>query len=604
VLVPPARDRDAHAAGAVLALGLALGHYLVAASGPPTPIAGAYRHIATEALHLVRRSRYQIEPAAIQALLRLVDWLADAPEWLLDTWLLRIERALDLEAEHGAYLDGMIAGMPIVQRLLRGDERIGWELRLAHDLAQDPSQYEPASAMFARCARAVEAGGVPLAWSAAAAVAAAPAAVQLDLHWLAATSNPTGTPAPWLRLADSLLLAGRRAEGFAAACRGVAASTAKDRPDAIADLAPAWATAGVKTSLDGDIAFDAGLAAASEDRLDLAVQHLQWAAAVEPGNAKRAQSLAVALGRAGNGLEALRALAHHERADAPRLIGRVLLDAGRDLDAVRFLRYASRRFRSADDWASLAGAAGRATNDALAVEAGRRAVQLGSKDPTLLISLATSLYRMGEFAECERVAQRLIAEGSRDSRVAGLHAMARALAGQGRHVDAHPYAKAAAELGPNGELAADLIETMDRIVAQQTPPVRPSMELSLDRQACADLEAGRFEALAALIGHSSWGVARAALLACEFRTDDENGIPVSPRAIDGAVAILGRTAGATHPDAVLARIAALRIRDNAFIQIDPPPPLGLRYTPDELERAYAERSRRPQRPSAVMSFAR
>ena len=30
--------------------------------GPPTPIAGAYRHIATEALHLVRRSRYQIEP--------------------------------------------------------------------------------------------------------------------------------------------------------------------------------------------------------------------------------------------------------------------------------------------------------------------------------------------------------------------------------------------------------------------------------------------------------------------------------------------------------------------------------------------------------------
>ncbi|HEY0992308.1 MAG TPA: hypothetical protein VGD80_34890, partial [Kofleriaceae bacterium] len=132
VLVPSARDRDAHAACSVLALGLALANYLVAASGPPSPIAGAYRHIATEALHLVRRSRYQIDGGAIQALLRMIDWLGDAPEWLLDTWMLRVERALDLEAEHGAYLDGMIAGMPTVKRLLRGDERIGWELRLAH----------------------------------------------------------------------------------------------------------------------------------------------------------------------------------------------------------------------------------------------------------------------------------------------------------------------------------------------------------------------------------------------------------------------------------------------------------------------------------------
>src|SRR5262249_47663972 len=129
---------------------------------------------------------------------------------------------------------------------------------------------------------------------------------------------------------------------------------------------------------------------------------------------------------------------------------------------------------------------------------------------------ATSLYRMGEFHECERIAQLLIAEGSRDARVAGLHAMARALAGQGRHVDAHPYAKAAAELGPNGELAADLIETMDRIVAQQSPSVRPSIELSPDRQACLDLEAGRFEALVASLGSASWGVVRAALLASEF----------------------------------------------------------------------------------------
>ncbi|MBS1118523.1 MAG: hypothetical protein H6Q90_751 [Deltaproteobacteria bacterium] len=620
VLVPPARDRDAHASGAVLALGLSLANYFVAASGPPTPIAGAYRHIATEALHLVRRSRYQIDPTAIQALLRLVNCFGGAPEWLLDTWLIRIERALDLEAEHGSYLDGMITGMPVVQRLLRGDERVGWELRLAHDLSGDPSQYEAAAALFERCSRAIEAGGVMLAWSAAAA-ARAPAPPQLDtgevavarpdgltpldIHWLAAMSNPTNVAAPWLRVAHGLLDAGRPTEGFAAACRGMAATPATAHGAALGELAPKWKAAAIATPFDGAVAFDAGLAATSAGRLADAVAHLRWAAALDPADAKRGQSLAVALGKLGHGHEAIRVLAQHERSDAPRLIGHVLIDAGRHAEAVPILRYASRRFRTAADWATLAGAAARSNNDPVAVDAGRHAFALGAKDTPLLVLLATSLYRMGDFVECERIAQLLIAEGGpREARVAGLHAMARALAGQGRHVDAHPYARAAAELGPDGELAAELIETMDRIVGQLIPPTRPSIELSMERQACAELEAGKFDTLLTAISSPSWGIARAALAACEFRRDDESGIPVSPRALEGSIAILERSAGATHPEAVLARIRALRIRDSAFIQIDPPPPLGLRYTPEEFERELADRARRPQRPSAIGSFAR
>jgi tetratricopeptide (TPR) repeat protein len=602
-LVPPARDRDAHASGAVLALGLSLANYLMATTRAPTPIAGAYRHIATEALHLVRRSRYQIDTGAIQALLRMVEWMSGAPEWILDQWLMRIERALDLEAEHGAYLAGMTQGLPTVQRLLRGDERTGWELRLAHDLARDPSQYEPAGMLFARCARAVEGGSVPLAWSTAAAAGASPQ-VQLDVHWYAAYANPTLAP-PWLRLSHSLLEAGRSSDAFSAACKGITAISSKDRTAAIDELAPKWRAAGITTPLDGNAAFEAGLAAASEDRLDVAIQHLKWACAVEPGNAKRAQSLAVALGRIGNGLEAVRVLSAHERVDAPRLIGRVLLDSGRPGEAVSLLRYASRRFRTGEDWAALATAASRADNDAIAIEAGRKAVSLGARDHQLLIALARGLYRLGDFAGCERVAQQLITEGGpREARIAGLHAMARALAGQGRHVDAHNYAKAAAELGPNGELAAELIETMDRIVAQQAPPVRTSVEYSPERKAYAELEAGRFDQLVGGIQSQSFGIARVALAASEFRQDDESGIPVAPRALDGAVAILQRTEGAMAVEAVLARIRALRIRDNAFIQIDPPPPLGLRYTPEEFDRLYAERDRRPHRPSAIMSFAR
>ena len=604
VLVPPARDRDAHAGGAVLALGLSLAHYFVAAAGPPSPIAGAYRHIATEALHLVRRSRYQLDGGAITALLRTLDGLGSAPEWLLDTWLLRVERALDLEAEHGAYLDGMVAGMPNVKRMLRGDERIGWELRLAHDLASDPSQYEPAAMLFDRCARAVEGGTVLLAWSVAASLGTTLTA-GLDVHWLAALGNPTAVAAPWINVAGGLLEAGRPVEGFAASCRGMTAASAKERPAAMQVLAPRWKQAGLAVPLDGDTAFDAGLAAAADNKLQAAVQHLRWATALEPGNGKRAQSLAVALARVGQGHDAIRVLSQHERNDAPRLIGRVLLEAGRDAEAVPVLRYASRRFRTAEDWTTLATAAFRADNDAVCIEAGRKAVGLGAQDPSLLSALATSLYRLGEFVECEQIAKRLIGDSaSRDARLIGLHAMARALAGQGRHVDAHPFAKAAAELQPNGEVAADLIETMDRIVAQQTPPVRLSDEDSIERAACDDLETGRFESIVTAITSPSWGIARVALAACEFRRDDESGIPVAPRALDAAIAILGRSEGTTDPQAAQARIRALRIRDNAFIQIDPPPPLGLRYGVDEFERAYAERDRRPHRPSAIMSFSR
>ena len=604
-LVPPAKDRDAHASGAMLALGFSLMQYLAEASIAPTPMAGAYRHIATEALHLVRRSRYQIEPNSIHALLRIFEHLSGAPEWLLDTWLLRVERALDLEAEHGSYLEGIVGGLPTVQRLLRGDERIGWELRMAHDLAVDPSQYEPAAMLFERCARAVESGGTALAWSTAATHAGAPEA-HLDVHWLAALSNPTGAAAPWLAVAQGLMNTRRTRDGFSAACHALTSATAKERSAAITTLVPAWRAGGISTPIDGDQALQAGLVAASEDKLDVAVQHLKWALAVEPGNAKRAHSLAVALGRLGHAHEAIRVLAAHERNDAPRLVGRVLADSGRYSDAVPVLRYASRRFRAAEDWAVLAAVAYRADNDAVAVEAGRKAIMLGANDPEVMMALATGLYRLGEFVECETIASQLISSKTlqREFRAVGFHAMARALAGQGRHVDAHPYAKEAARLQPNGDLAADLIETMDRIIAQQAPSVRTSSEYSMERQAWADLEAGKFEHLVTATQSPSWGITRAALAACEFRREDESGIPVPPRALDAAVAVLTRTAGSMNPDAVLARIRALRIRDNAFIQIDPPPPLGMRYSVEDFERAYADRDRRPHRPSAIMSYAR
>src|SRR6185295_4549564 len=122
---------------------------------------------------------------------------------------------------------------------------------------------------------------------------------------------------------------------------------------------------------DAVLAFELGVAAAADDQLETAIGHLRWAAAVDPSNARRAQSLAVALGRLGYAHEAIRVLSAHERTDAPRLIGRVLADNGHHADAVRILWYAARRFRTVEDWTLLANAAHRTGADAVAAIAGR-----------------------------------------------------------------------------------------------------------------------------------------------------------------------------------------------------------------------------------------
>src|SRR5205085_9214607 len=127
VVPPPNKDRDVHAAAALYALGVALARYLAATTQPPSPIAGAWRHVATEALHLVRRARFQIGDDAVRALLELIEKVAGVDDWLLDLWLARVSQALDLENEYGGYLPSMVANLPRVSQVLRTADRAGWE---------------------------------------------------------------------------------------------------------------------------------------------------------------------------------------------------------------------------------------------------------------------------------------------------------------------------------------------------------------------------------------------------------------------------------------------------------------------------------------------
>jgi tetratricopeptide (TPR) repeat protein len=604
VLVPPAKDRDGHAASAMLAFGVALARYLELTTQHPTPIAGAYRHIATEALHLVRRSRYQIADRAIRGVLALLERCRDADDWVRDTWLLRLERALDLDHEQGSHLAALTQGLPSVSTLLRGDERIGWELRFAFDLGADPSQREPASFMFERALRATEGGAVAAAWSrvlassggSGSAVAGGrgddDTGASVDALWLTALAAQHWEP--WTNLATALFRIGRRDDGFDAACRALARATGVERGHAIDRLRPVWPATGLDVPVAPAAAFMAGMRdLAAPATLDRAVRCLRWSAVADPTNLDAVRALAGALARAGRIHECVRVLASVDRADPARPAGNLLLDAGRFADAVLAYRYAALRFATSADWRLLAVAAWHADDNEVAVLAYQRSMAAGGAiDAETLNGYVTSLNAIGRWKEAEAVADRLIDVAEKDPlyRAAGLHALAVALAGQGKFAEAAKYAREAVALNPAAQHTEEMAETLRCIEARQGPPVERGPESGVERTAYDALAAGDPHTPENLARDAnSWGLARAAIAAAELRRGDEVSLSVPGRVLEAAVRMLDRTPGVLAPDAILCRIRALRIRENAFIQIDPAPPPGQRMTPDELEERHAER---------------
>jgi tetratricopeptide (TPR) repeat protein len=598
VLTPPNKDRDAHAAGALYALGVALARYLALASGPPTPLAGAYRHVATEALHLARRARYQIEERGVRALLELVEKCAAAgsPEWLVDTWLLRVERALDLDAEYGAHLPRLTGGLPRVGGLLRGDERIGWELRLAWDLRADAATHEPARLLFERGQRAIETGAAAAEWSNVAAESMPPAEA-IDVHWVAAIANPGNRGEPWVNLARAQLALGKGADAFESLCRAFPSTPTEWRAKTIESFRAAWPKSGIDVPFSFEEAQAVGLAALHQGELAGAARCMRWCAAHDPRNAVIKRNLGIIHARAGDIHRAIRAFAGADRHEAAKLTGAALLEAKQYGQAVLAYRLAALRFKdsgpeAAADWRLLGVAAWYAEDDARAAQAYAKMVATGATDAPTLHAYATSLNNLGRWRACEPIARQLISAAAGDAtyRSCGLHALARALCGLGRYAEAVGPADEAVRTNPLPDNAAEFADTLACARAQRTPTAKPSAEDSVERQAWDALAAGDVttpEQLAA--AGNSWGLFRSALAAAELRGEHENNVPASGRALEGARMVLDRTIGNPLPDAVLARIRALRIRENAFIQIDPPPPLGGRLTPADFAAKHAQR---------------
>ena len=111
------------------------------------------------------------------------------------------------------------------------------------------------------------------------------------------------------------------------------------------------------------------------------------------------------------------------------------------------------------------------------------------------------------------------------------------------------------------------------------------------------LEAGDFAAAAAASADPSWRVRRAALAAARFRFAPENDVDVTPRARAAAAAVLADTSGLGRPapggapdrEALLCRMLALEIREQAYFARDPVPRLGDRMTRDAFYREFRAR---------------
>src|SRR5262249_62152028 len=71
---------------------------------PPSPLWGGYRQVAAEVLQSVSRAGVDWLDESLKPFLGALESAsAGVDPWILDTWLLRTERALDLDGSSGGH---------------------------------------------------------------------------------------------------------------------------------------------------------------------------------------------------------------------------------------------------------------------------------------------------------------------------------------------------------------------------------------------------------------------------------------------------------------------------------------------------------------------
>ena len=606
-LIPEELDDDApeqaqlaRAGKIVWGFASAFGRYLALSTQPPNVLAGGYRQVASDALELMRSARGILPRLVFRKLFEGLERFAGAVDiWLIDSWMLRLERALDLEANEGGHLEPLVLGLPWMTWLLRGDERIGYEYKLGKEAlavaqagATPPNVSGEAFALLERSLRAFGRTAAPK-WSRAAEAAGLPPEQAIDVHLTAAFAH-TGWANASIAAAKLLLPQGHGKAAFDALCENLPAAGGDWRKARVAEMAASWSQAQMPCPSDWNAAFQSGMTAFQQGNFPYAVEAHRWCLANDPDNAQAWRNLGIAYARMGLAHESIAAFAKADVRQAPSWAAQALSEAEHFEPAMRVYRYASAWFSTADEWLAFGAAASMAEDAEASAEAYGRAIELSPQAATLntLHQLADALGEIGNYPRCAEVAQQLInsAQGDPTYTPCGLYHMGTALLGMGRFQEAAQYAEQALARNQFPENQQPYAEKLDRARRGDPPQPKPSRSGSPEGRAWATLADSDFKAVLDLQPGTSWKLRRALLSAADFRYESENDEDVTPRALEAAKRALGETTGHTDPDASLHRVQALRIRENHAFAVDVPCTMGTRVPSEQFRQRFLQRS--------------
>ena len=606
-LIPEEPDEDApeqahlsRAGKIVWGFASAFGRYLALTTQPPNVLAGGYRQVASDALELMRSIRGLLPRMVYRKLFEGLERVAGSVDtWLLDSWILRFERALDLEANEGGHLEPLTRGLPWMTWFLRGDERIGYEYKLGKEAlaaaqagATPPHVPGEAFALLERSLRAFGRTAAPK-WSRAAEAANLPPEQAIDVHLTAAFAH-TGWANAAVAAAKLLIPRGQGKAAFDTLCENLPAAGGDWRQARVAEMAAAWSQAQMPCPSDWNAAYQLGMNAFQQGNFPVAVEAHRWCLANDPDNAQAWRNLGLAYARMGLAHESIAAFAKADTRQAPSWAGQALGEAEHFDQAIRVYRYASAWFRTADEWLALGGTAAMAEDAEASAEAYGRAITMNPQAATLntLHQLADALGEIGDYARCAEVAQRLqqSAQGDPTYTPCALYHMGTALLGMGRFQEAAQYAEQALARNQFPENQAPYAENLDRARRGDPRQPKPSRATSPEGRAWTLLADGDFKSAAALQPGQSWKVRRAILSASEFRYESENESQVTPRAFDAARRALEETPGHTDADGSLYRIQALRLRENRAFPVDVPCTMGTRVPREQFRQLFFQRA--------------
>ncbi len=574
--------------------------YLAATTGTGSALAGGLRTLADESLSLLRKT--SLAEDWFRPMLECVELTGQNVDyWLLDAWLLRIERALQIENTFSGHTANLTRGLRRVAQLLRGDERIAFEHRQAEDLRADPQQVHWARSLFERCQRAIGTGSPGIAWSEVADTCL-PAAAALDVHWTAAAANP-GNAIPWINAAKRLFELGRRELAFEALVKAFPPTGRDWRNARLAELKPLWDRSGLGNDvpIEWEGAQQKGMQHFQRHELDKALKCLRWCDAIDSGNKGLLNNLAIVYARLGRAAEAVRTASEIDAEHGITMAGQTLLQAQKTAEGLLCHRTASMSFKSPEQWLGLGAAAWFQEDDETAALAYEQAFEMkqGRFSANELNSFATSLYNAGMFQRAGQIAELLVQAAGNDPTFhsCGMPAMARALLGQGRAAEAVPYAERAAAVNPLPDNVKEFAETLARAKRNDPYPQKPLRANERKHQAWHFLDLS--DPLGALnvaeqalaVNRIEWPLWRAKLAASEARFDWDNETPAKA-GLKVAWEALTATAGLTDLEASLVRTLALRAREEALYPVDPVVPLGQQIPRDQLEPRLAQRRAR------------